>query len=184
MVVIILTPILFGISNLDMNSSAVPLEMCIALIGVVMLTPIFQSEQNEDIHDLVSSKQMDTSLVYLIRYFYSLVFIIIMIVLFCIYMKFCNSEITLSLMLGTIAEAIFLGSLGLCTSAITKQTTIAYMTPMMYFGLNYGLGNSLGNFYLFSMMNGDYGPKWILFIMSIVICILTFCIIFLQKKYA
>ena len=59
-VLCLLVPLLIGTSNLDQKSAAMPLEMFVSLIGIVLLTPVFQPEQNEEINDLVSSKYCST----------------------------------------------------------------------------------------------------------------------------
>ena len=56
-VIILLTPVLFGISNLDTKAAAVPLEMLISTIGIILLVPIFQPEQNNEIEDVVLSQK-------------------------------------------------------------------------------------------------------------------------------
>ena len=38
----LITPLLIGTANLDRNSAAMPLEMFVSLIGIVLLTPVFQ----------------------------------------------------------------------------------------------------------------------------------------------
>ena len=43
----LVTPFLIGTANLNRNSAAMPLEMFVSLIGIVLLTPVFQPEQNE-----------------------------------------------------------------------------------------------------------------------------------------
>ena len=47
-ILLALVPLLAGTANLDQNSSAVPLEMFVALLGIVMLTPVFQPEQDRE----------------------------------------------------------------------------------------------------------------------------------------
>ena len=44
----LVTPFLIGTANLNRNSAAMPLEMFVSLIGIVLLTPVFQPEQNEE----------------------------------------------------------------------------------------------------------------------------------------
>ena len=51
-----LTPVLFGITNLDSKAAAVPLEMLISIIGIILLVPIFQPEQDDEVKDIVASK--------------------------------------------------------------------------------------------------------------------------------
>lgn len=157
------TPLLIGTANLDLNSAAMPLEMFVSLIGIVLLTPVFQPEQNEEIHDLVCSKYCNIGKVYLIRTLYSVVVVILLICLFTVYMQTQGSDVTIILVFGTVANATFLGSMGMLTSALTGNTVIGYMPPFLYYALNIGMGPKLGSFYLFSMTVGNFRAKiWLL----------------------
>ncbi len=159
----LITPLLIGTANLDLNSAAMPLEMFVSLIGIVLLTPVFQPEQNEEIYDLVSSKYCNIGKVYLIRTLYSVVVVILLICLFTVYMQTQGSDVTIILVFGTVANAIFLGSMGMLTSALTGNTVIGYMPPFLYYALNIGMGPKLGSFYLFSMTVGNFRAKiWLL----------------------
>lgn len=159
----LLTPLLIGTANLDLNSAAMPLEMFVSLIGIVLLTPVFQPEQNEEIHDLVCSKYCNIGKVYLIRTLYSVVAVILLICLFTVYMQTRGSDVTIILVFGTVANATFLGSMGMLTSALTGNTVIGYMPPFLYYALNIGMGPKLGSFYLFSMTVGNFRAKiWLL----------------------
>lgn len=159
----LLTPLFIGTANLDLNSAAMPLEMFVSLIGIVLLTPVFQPEQNEEIHDLVSSKYCNIGKVYLIRTLYSVVVVILLICLFTVYMQTRGSDVTIILVFGTVANATFLGSMGMLTSALTGNTVIGYMPPFLYYALNIGMGPKLGSFYLFSMTVGNFRAKiWLL----------------------
>lgn len=163
-VLCLLVPLLIGTANLDQKSAAMPLEMFVSLIGVALLTPVFQPEQNEEINDLVSSKYCSTERVYLIRTVYSVVAAVLLIAIFTVYMKMRSCDVTLVMALGTAADAIFLGSIGMLTSALTGNTVIGYMPPLLYYALNIGMGPKLGSFYLFSMVTGSYTAKLWLFL--------------------
>lgn len=39
--ILLLTPVLFGVNDLDAKAAAVPLEVLVALTGIVLLTPVF-----------------------------------------------------------------------------------------------------------------------------------------------
>lgn len=160
----LVTPLFIGTANLDHNSAAMPLEMFVSLIGIVLLTPVFQPEQNEEIDDLVSSKYCSTAKVHLIRTVYSAGIAAILICIFTVSMKLQSCDVTPVLALGTIADALFLGSMGMLTSAVTGNTVIGYMPPLLYYALNIGMGPKLGSFYLFSMVTGSYTAKLWLFI--------------------
>ena len=45
------------------------------------------------------------------------------------------------------------------TAALTNNTVIAYMIPLVYYAINYGAGDKLGNYYLFSMRTSQFTPK-------------------------
>lgn len=169
---LILTPVLFGISSLDSKASAVPLEVFISLSGVLLLTPIFQPEQDPTIDEIISSKYINNTYVYLIRIAYSLGSLVMLISIFSLYMKGNASDITLPLYLGAIATAMFLGSIGLLTASLFGNVTVSYMVPIIYYALNFG-GNHLGNFYLFSMTRGEFKPKIWLFVGSLICIILS-----------
>ena len=63
-----LSPFLVGVANLEKQDTAKVLEMYAALIGIVMLTPIFLPEQSKEIRELAGSKYMKSSSVYLLRF--------------------------------------------------------------------------------------------------------------------
>lgn len=45
LLLVLLTPVLFGLNDLDTQGSAVPLELMMPLTGILLLTPIFLPEQ-------------------------------------------------------------------------------------------------------------------------------------------
>ena len=159
----LVTPLFIGTANLDRNSAAMPLEMFVSLIGVVLLTPVFQPEQNEEIDDLVSSKYCSTAKVHLIRTVYSAGIAAILICIFTVSMKLQSCDVTPVLALGTIADALFLGSMGMQASAVTGNTVIGYMPLLLYYALNIGMGPKPGSLYLFFLVTGSCTAKlWLL----------------------
>ena len=44
LLLVLLTPVLFGLNDLDTQGSAVPLELMMPLTGILLLTPIFLPE--------------------------------------------------------------------------------------------------------------------------------------------
>lgn len=172
-----------GTANLDKNTSAVPLEMFVSLIGIVMLTPVFQPEQNAEIDDLVSSKYISATRIYLIRTIYSIIAIVLFICIFSGYMSIRDCDVDLRLMTGTMSDAIFLGSLGMITSSICGSTVIGYMIPIVFYTLNYGMGKKLKNYYLFSMTIGKFEPKIWMLITGILIIAVSIIFRGIRKKY-
>ena len=178
----LLVPLLIGTSNLDQKSAAMPLEMFVSLIGIVLLTPVFQPEQNAEVNDLVSSKYCSTERVYLIRTVYSVAAAVLLIAIFTVYMKMRSCDVTPVMTLGTAADAIFLGSIGMLTSALTGNTVIGYMPPLLYYALNIGMGPKLGSFYLFSMTIDGYKAKIWLFAAGVVMMVAALLYQRLRKR--
>lgn len=178
----LLVPGIVGTANLDRYAAAGPLEMFVSLIGIVMLTPVFGPEQNAEIDDLVSSKYVSTTKIYLVRTGYSLVILALLIGLFSGYMSLRNCEITLWLIIGTLADAIFLGSLGMIASSICNSTVVAYMIPLVYYTINYGMGSRLRHFWLFSMRTGQFAPKVCMLITGILFVIVSLILKGIRRK--
>lgn len=167
-IIMMLTPVLFGTTNLDSKAAAVPLEMLISIIGIILLVPIFQPEQDDEIKDIIASKYIDSTYVYIIRVAYSVVGIILLVLIFSLFMLLCGCEITAELVCGTIADAMFLGAIGLLTSAVTNNLPVSFMVSLLYYVINITMKSKLGNFNLFAMMNGNYKPNSYLFVVSII----------------
>ncbi len=163
-----LAPVLFGTINLDSKAAAVPLEMLISTIGIILLVPIFQPEQDDEIKDIIASKYIDSTYIHFIRLTYTVIGIIVLVLIFSLFMLLCGCEITIALICGTIADAMFLGSIGLLTSAITGNLPVSFMASLSYYAINISLKSKLGNFNIFAMMNGNYKPNIYLFVASII----------------
>ena len=88
-IILMLTPVLFGTTNLDSKAAAVPLEMLISIIGIILLVPIFQPEQDDEIKDIIASKYIDSTYVYIIRVVYSVTGIILFVLIFSLFMLLC-----------------------------------------------------------------------------------------------
>ena len=170
-VVMVLTPVLFGTTNLDRLAAAAPLEMFVSTIGIILLVPIFQPEQNSEIEDIVTSQYVDCVYVYMIRVTYSVIGLVLLILLFSGYMLICGCDISVALIFGTLADAMFLGSIGLLVAAVTNNLPVSLMASILYYGLNLFAGSKVGAFNLFSMVNGDYSSNIWLFAVSIVLII-------------
>ncbi len=176
-VIALLTPIIFGISSLNAQESAQPLEMFLSLTGIVLLTPIFLPEQNENIRDLVRSKRIDHIAICFIRLVYSVIFLACIFGIFTIIMHYCESNVTIQHFTGGFASGIFLGALGFSFAGITGNSIIGYMVSMMYYICNFMLKEDLQHWYLFSMSFGNFEGKYWLSGSAAAIFLITFVII-------
>lgn len=174
-----LTPFIFGISNLDAAASAAPLEMFVALIGIVLLTPLFMPEQHKDIRDLVETKYTSQTGIYFVRTFMAVVTIVVMILCFAVFMRFNESTFPLlKYLIGTFSGALFLGALGMFFSGISDNIAVGYMIPLFYYVFNMSAGSKyVGNLYLFSMSSNDsFEEKYWLMGTAVLLVIITLLI--------
>lgn len=102
-------------------------ETYLAILGIVLLVPIFEPEQSEKIRELVRSKPIALWKVYLGRLLISNVILFLTISFFVMKVKINNPEIDEKILFFiTIAENLFLGSVGLLGSAISKKSLVGY----------------------------------------------------------
>ena len=129
-----LSPLVLGVENLALADTAKVLEMYTALLGIILITPVFLPEQNKDIRDLIRSKYTKTASIYTIRIIES---VLVLILFLGIYMWFlhtngCQME-GMKYFAGTFAEMLFLGGLGVFAYSLTDNLIAGYMIPMFYY---------------------------------------------------
>lgn len=173
-----LTPLLFGIGNLNAAASAIPLEMIVTLIGIVLLTPVFMPEQQKDIRELIETKCTSQSGIYLIRMITSVTTIFIMILCFALFMSLNGSNFpVLKYTIGTFFGAFFLGAVGVFFSGISDNIAVGYMVSLFYYVFNMAAGSKyLGKLFLFSMSKGSFEEKYWLMGTAILLVVVTLLI--------
>lgn len=163
---IVLTPVLFGITALDAMTVAYPLELALPFLGVILLTPIYSSEQEPGILDTVAARKTPYLMICGIRIIMATILMFMFICGFVLLTSVLESEVSLAHALSAYANAVFLGGLGILASAISGNSVIGYMVPVLYYVMD--LMGSLGSFTMFSMLrNGTMDGKWVLLIIGI-----------------
>lgn len=74
-------------------------------------------------------------------------------------MGFLRSQVTPDLWLDAVSSSLLLGGLGALSYTLTDNIAAAYMVPVLYYVVNFGLGSKLGTFWLFSAMSGSSASK-------------------------
>ena len=137
------------------QQSAQVLEMYFSIVGIVLLVPLFMPDQNRDIRDVVASRETPMLYIHSIRLVTELVLLAVFLLIFLFWMRWGECQISIwENFVGTFANCLFLGGLGICFFGISDNLPVAYMIPMFYYIANYGGRKHLGSFYLFSMMAG------------------------------
>lgn len=171
--IVLATPILFGISELNEKMAAQPLEMVSSIIGIVVLTPIFMPEQNKSIYDLVKSKKTSHTLVCFLRLICSAFIAVLLIGILALLMKYNSSDISIRLYMSALSSAFALGSLGLFVSSSGNNVIIGYMVSITYFTMNLFMRNKLNIFDLFTFTDGGNKVNLWLYVFSSVLTILA-----------
>lgn len=173
LLIAVLTPLILGISSLDEINAARPVEMMLSLTGIMLLTPIFLPEQNENIRDLIRSKKTNYLNVCIIRLVYSIITLALITGCFVLFMGFCESSVSIRHFIGGFISALFLGALGFFSAGLSGNATVGYMVSMVYYIANFSLKDKLGRLFLFSMSAGSFREKYWLALASIMLILIT-----------
>ncbi len=163
---LMVSPLLIGVANLGAQDTAKVLEMYVALTGIVLLPPVFLPEQDHDIRDLVYTKYVNGAAVYLVRLSGNILILTALLGIYIVVLAHNGCEFPAGrYFLGTLAEMLFLGGLGLFFYGLCDNLVIGYMAPIVYYVAAMGAGQKLLKmFYPFSMIKGSYDEKlWLAF---------------------
>ncbi|WP_148411116.1 hypothetical protein [Murimonas intestini] len=169
---LVMSPLLISVRNLEPAQTAQSLEMYAALIGIILLVPIFLPDQDKNIRDLTAAKYTPALKVQMVRLAESFIFLVLLLGAFTLYLKTGGCEFpVLEMYAGVLSEAFFLGGLGIAAYGLSDNVIIGYMIPIVYYAANFSGDKYLKNFYLFSMMQDRYEPKiWLACAGVVLIC--------------
>lgn len=169
-VMLILSPLVLGIRNLNGVQSAKVLETYVALIGIILFTPVFLPEQNKDLRDLITSKYTKIAEIYGVRIFLGMVTALLFVFIYMMVMRTGNCEMELGkYFFGTVAEIIVFGGLGVFAYGVSDNLIIGYMAPLMYYAAAIGMGEKyLRKLYPFGMVS-DYQTKYWLLVVGVIL---------------
>lgn len=161
---LLLSPLVLGIQNLDLVQSAKVLETYVALIGIILFTPVFLPEQNKDLRDLITSKYTKISNIYMIRIFLSLAAALLLVIMYMAVMRTGSCEMEFGkFFFGTMAEILAFGGLGVFAYGLSDNLIIGYMAPLVYYAAAIGMGaDYLKKLYPFGMVSDFQTKYWIL----------------------
>lgn len=170
----ILTPFLMGVNSLDNVNTAKVLEIYIANLGIIFLVPIFIPDQDKNIRELIESKYTSLLQIHIIRVIEAVVFLAIFLLFFVLYLYLGECRFPMfPYFLGTMAEAIFLGGMGVLVYGFFDNIATAYMIPFVFYMMNFGASSKLlHHFYLFSMSRGSYVEKRYLVIAGVLFIVI------------
>lgn len=179
-----LLPFIQGVANLDRVSAAICLENFVAIIGIILLVPVFSPEESKEVDEVISAKFMPNFKPYIARIALSATSILILIAGFCLMLKYNSCEFpVVAYIFGTFASALFLGSIGMLISSLSASTIVGYMASIGYLIINMMTGSKyVGKFYVMSMKNNSFDEKYYILIGSIVLVLLSILIKGIKRK--
>lgn len=158
------SPLFLGVANLSAEDTAKVLERYAALIGIILVTPVFLPEQDKNLRDLVCAKYVNSTSVYLVRILGNVFLLAVLLGFYMLMLHIGGCTFpAVKYFLGTLSEMLFFGGLGLCFYGITDNLAAGYMAPVVYYMSATGSGPKyLGLLYPFSMSAGSYREKYFL----------------------
>lgn len=158
-----LSPLLMGVQNLNPYQTAKVLEMFFSLMGIILCIPVFLPDFDLSIRELLESKKTPVLMVHVLRLLQSFLVLTVILLAFLMFLKQQNCNFPFwKYFLGTMADCLFLGGMGLLIYSISDYVTMAYMISFLYYIINIAGKKYLGKFYLFSMMTGSFEETWYL----------------------
>lgn len=180
--ILFITASVFPITALKGADVGRPIEFLLPFVGAALLTPVFLPEQDKGIWDVIASKKMNTSVIYLVRLLYSSAALVVLELLFIGLLYWNECEVHWYHIYGGIASAFFLGSIGFMVSGLSGNTILGYMAVVIYYLACYGMKKYLGVFWLFRMSAGiETGKGW-LFAGGAAMIALTFGILEIRRR--
>lgn len=160
-----ISPFFMGVENLSAADTAKVLERYVALIGIVMLVPVFLPEQDRAVRELVYAKYTKGAAVCFVRILGNVLILAAFLGIYIFVLRSNNCEFpVVKYYFGTFAGMLFFGALGLFLYGMTDNLVIGYMASIVYYIMAVGGGNKyLKMFYPFSMSMERYGEKLWLF---------------------
>ncbi|MBD5544219.1 MAG: hypothetical protein HDR01_08295 [Lachnospiraceae bacterium] len=158
---LLLSPFMIGMKNLDQYQTSKVIELFLSLFGILFFVPVFMPDVNETIRDLIASKKEFMGSLLLMRFLTSLCLILLILLGYLTVLSQGGCQFSFyQEFYGGLANCLFLGGVGMLFFSLFDNMAVAYMIPVLYYIICYGGGRKyLGNFYLFSMMNGSFEEK-------------------------
>lgn len=150
--VVVLTPVLFGMTALDAATAALPLEYGLPFIGAALLIPVYAPEQDRGILSAAATRKTPYAAICSLRIGMALGLMLVLTLGFVFLMKGMESEVPFSYALASYANAAFLGGIGCMAFAASANIVIGYTVPVLYFVLD--LMGGMTPLTLFSLTRG------------------------------
>lgn len=148
-VVLLFIYIVFGLNNISKEIETIVIERGLPVIGIIMISPLFQYELDNDLYDVLKLKNISIVKIIFLR-------LILRIILFTsiilIYGKFLNSESFdyINVVYHSLSLGLLFSSIGVFFFGITKNIVFSYLAPIIFLSFQWMSSyKKIGELYLF-----------------------------------
>ena len=131
---LLITPLIYGTSNLDSIKSADCLERMTALIGLPMFVPLLRAEQDGGMDGIISLRPFPYWITVVLRMGLSLIGTLALILVFEGYMSINGCLFpAYAYTFRTLAVAMTLGFAGLLAGAVSRNTIVGFLVSFCWY---------------------------------------------------
>ena len=135
--VLLLIPLIYGVSNLDSVRSADCLERMVVLAGIPMFASLIKPEQQEGMSALITLRPVSYRMVAALRIGISLAGTLLLILVFESYMRIHGCIFPFfSYAVRTLLASMLIGLPGLLASAFLKNTMAGFLVSFGIYGIS------------------------------------------------
>lgn len=131
---LLVIPMVYGMSNLDSVKSADCLERMVALIGLPMFVPLLKPEQNGSMDAILTMRHFSYRMIVGLRVVLSLICTVALIFIFAGYMRVggCSFPVCVYA-IRTLAVTMTFGFAGLLASAVSGNTAVGFLVSFCWY---------------------------------------------------
>lgn len=135
--VLLLIPLIYGVSNLDSVRSADSLERMVVLAGIPMFVPLIKPEQQEGMSALIMLRPVPYRMVIALRIGISLAGTLLLILAFETYMRVHGCTFPFfSYAVRTLLASVLIGLPGLLAGIFMKNTMAGFLVSSGIYGIS------------------------------------------------
>lgn len=148
-VVLLFIYIVFGLNNISKEIETIVIERGLPVIGIIMISPLFQYELDKDLYDVLKLKNISIVKIIFLRLILRIVTFTSIIL---IYGKLLNSESFkyINVVYHSLSLGLLFSSIGVFFFGITKNIVFSYLVPTIFLSFQWMSSyKKIGELYLF-----------------------------------
>lgn len=171
----LLCPVLFDVHYMAFNDIAQVGELYLSVTGILLLPGLGKTEEKARSSEIIYCRAFPYLKTWLLRVGLSAVVVFLLISAVMFYASVNHGSFDFFTVTGgAFVTAMYLGLVGLTVSTLQRELSAGYIVSFGYFMFEYFTrGRYTSRFYLFSLLNNDLKPKYILLAVSVLLLLLN-----------